>query len=346
MNAPQVKPWKLPAIVGGALALGLMALAAWWWWKGQNAATGADAARLQAAVQRQQQLLEELGKAGPQNPSSCPPGQSLQLIPGTKAESGPGTSPQMPGMAGPVASGPAAGSDPPAVSSGGPPLAALKSGMLAQQLESATAIVIVEGDGTGTGFFIAPNLLITNRHVIENSSGKRVYLTSKALGSLRRASVLQATRSSDIGSPDFALLRMEDGRSAGVLTMASEAAKLSSVVAAGYPGVVLRNDTNFVRLLKGDLSAAPDLSLTQGAVQSLQDGSGGVPLIIHTAFIAQGNSGGPLVDGCGRVIGVNTFINVDAKQSAKTHYAIRSTVLSRFLQAASVPAALDGRPCT
>jgi S1-C subfamily serine protease len=108
---------------------------------------------------------------------------------------------------------------------------------------------------------------------------------------------------------------------------------------------VLRGDSNFRRLLEGDLSAAPDLNLTQGTVQSFQSGEGGMPLVVHTASIAKGNSGGPLVDGCGRVIGVNTFISVDQDQSSKINYAIRSQVMAGFLQSAGASARTDTRPC-
>ncbi|MBN9425143.1 MAG: hypothetical protein J0H09_01435 [Burkholderiales bacterium] len=73
------------------------------------------------------------------------------------------------------------------------------------------------------------------------------------------------------------------------------------------------------------MAAAPDLNLTQGVVQSLQSGTGGTPLIVHTTAIARGNSGGPLVDRCGRAAGVNTFMNIDQRESAKIHYAIRTT---------------------
>jgi S1-C subfamily serine protease len=324
--------WKRGALIGGLILLALLLFAFAYWWLYLRDAGGAERARLQAALERQRALTEQLAKLKPPAPPDCPPGQSPQIsgMPPTSAASAPPPAASMAAL-------PASGEAP-----------ALGGSALAQRLELATAIVIVAGQndmGTGTGFFIAPNLLVTNRHVVENSSGKRLFLTSKALGSLRRATVLYSTQSSTPGAPDFALLRLDEGHAAGTLDMAPDVSKLASVVAAGYPGVVLAGDTSFQRLMRGDVSAAPDLNMTQGAVQSLQAGQGGMPLIVHTASIAKGNSGGPLVDGCGRVVGVNTFINVDQSQSAKINYAIRSPVMATFLQAAGTQARADTRPC-
>jgi S1-C subfamily serine protease len=337
---PGWKRWALPAAV--LLVLALVGLAAWWWLASQKAAAAAEQrARLQAALERQRVLGEEIAKVPSPDPVDCPPGQVLRPIGGANV---PGGVPGVPGPA--VAPGPAASAQAALPTSG--QATALGGSALAQRLEQATAIVIVAGGndlGTGTGFFIAPNLLVTNRHVVEESAGKRLYLASKSLGSLRRATVLKVTAGSVPGSPDFALLRLDDGTASGSLDMAADVGKLASVVAAGYPGVVLQGDSNFQRLLKGDLSAAPDLNLTQGTVQSLQAGEGGTPLIVHTASIAKGNSGGPLVDGCGRVVGINTFISVDQTQSAKINYAIRSPVIASFLGSAGAAARSDVRPC-
>lgn len=334
--------WRPPALIGGLLLALLLLAALWWWMAGRGAGTdAAERARLQALLERQKSLADEIAKAGAANPTECPPGQSLQPV---------GTVPPPTGAAPSVPETQAA--IPPSSAASLPTTgeaSALGGAALAQRLEDATAIVIVAGAndmGTGTGFFIAPNLLVTNRHVVEDSAGKRLFLASKALGSLRKATVLRVTSSSTPGSPDFALLRMDDGVAAGTLDVATGVSKLANVVAAGYPGVVLASDTNFQRLLQGDASAAPDLNMTQGAVQSLQSGSGGTPLIVHTASINKGNSGGPLVDGCGRVVGVNTFINVDQSQSAKINYAIRSEAMTSFAQAAGATPRADTRPCS
>jgi S1-C subfamily serine protease len=345
------------ALIGVALLLlAIVALAAWWWLQGR-AAGSSQRARLVASLERQRSLTAELNLLEASKPADCPPGQHAQPIAQSPQSTVPGklTQPAEPGKPTvPTDPGKAAqpGASAPPLAAPAPPTtgeaAVLSGAALALRLEQATAIVIVAGPndlGTGTGFFISPNLLVTNRHVVEESAGKKLFLTSKALGSLRKATVLQVTRSSVPGSPDFALLRMDEGVAPGSLDMALEITKLASVVAAGYPGVVLRGDASFQRLLKGDLSAAPDLNLTQGAVQSLQAGEAGMALIVHTASIAKGNSGGPLVDGCSRVVGVNTFINVDQSQSAKINYAIRSQAMASFLQSAGASVRADPRPC-
>jgi len=173
-----------------------------------------------------------------------------------------------------------------------------------------------------------------------------VLLVSRTLERIRRGRIVAATDNSNPGSPDFALVRLENGEAPGALDINVQPTKLSEVIAAGYPGLVMRGDANFAKLVRdGDLSAAPDLSLTRGTIQSLQSSSAGTPIIVHTASILQGNSGGPLVDACGRVVGVNTFIAVDQQQSGRVSYAIQAQTMGTFVDRNGTAVKRDQRPC-
>ena len=63
------------------------------------------------------------------------------------------------------------------------------------------------------------------------------------------------------------------------------------------------------------------------------------------APINQGNSGGPLVDACGRLVAVNTYISVDQQQSSKINYAIQAKSMVSFLSTAGVTPTVDHRTC-
>lgn len=318
-------------IVGTVLLLTLLlALVGWWW---MHRAENSQQAKLTAALERGKLLQAELAAIKPDGPLTCGLGEIRRAIP--DASPAPSAAAQPPSAQTPPTTTASGNAEP------------LSEKELAHKLEQATAMVVVAEGGrlsTGTGFFIAPNLFVTNRHVVESAT-QPVGLVSDSLKSVRRATVLHKTSGSEVGAPDFALVRLDEGTAPGILDASTQVSKLSGVVAAGFPGVVVQNDERFRRLLRGDLTAAPDLNLTQGTVQSLQSGVGGMPLVVHTASIAKGNSGGPLVDGCGRVVGVNTFINVDQSQSAKINYAIRSEVMQAFLQAAGASARVDDRIC-
>lgn len=209
---------------------------------------------------------------------------------------------------------------------------------LVERLERATVMVLVpqSRSGLGSGFFISSNLILTNRHVVENAQDRKVLIVSRALQTVRQGSVVRITLKDGIGGADFALIRLDEGTGPGHLTFTGTVRKLDGVVAVGYPGLTVTGDRNFQRLLRGDIAAAPDLNFTAGSVQAIQDGASGLQHVLHTAQISGGNSGGPLVDRCGRVVGVNTFIRVDAEQSARANFALHARAAIAFLSAAGV----------
>jgi len=220
----------------------------------------------------------------------------------------------------------------------------LSSAQLAKTLDQATALVLTQ-NSTATGFFVSDRLLVTNRHAVEGAERGQVFLASSSLGQVRVGQVVAASPQGQPGSADFALVRLQDSRAPGTLPLTGTVSKLMNVVAAGYPGFSIEKDAGFQRLINGDATAAPDLNVTSGTVQSIQKTPQGLTAIVHEASVLKGNSGGPLVDRCGRVVGINTFIAVDQTQSARNNYALATSDLAAFLKTAKSPVALDSRPC-
>jgi hypothetical protein len=221
----------------------------------------------------------------------------------------------------------------------------LSTPVLVKMLEKGTVLILTNG-GMGSGFFIAPDLIVTNRHVIEGTQG-RAYFTSRAIGSVHTATIMaRSTKPGTPGQRDFALLMVDkylDRKFFFPVNLAP--VKLGSVIASGYPGLIIGNDESFSRLRNGDASAAPDLVLSRGEISANQTSENGVSTLAHTAQIMQGNSGGPLLDACGRVVGINTFISVNVNKGGKAGFALSSQELLKFLDSHAVKAKVDKRTC-
>jgi len=182
---------------------------------------------------------------------------------------------------------------------------------------------------------------VTNRHVIEDVSGP-VFIINRSLGLVHEAEVVASSTGSTIGSSDFAILSLIGKMSSSnTFAVTPNAAKLAEVIASGYPAATIRNDEAFHRLLKGDKSAAPDLVITSGEISAIQTTRQGVRTIAHTARINPGSSGGPLLDRCGRVVGVNTYMT----QMGSANFALSGTELVNFLRRHGISAQVDRRPC-
>ena len=210
-------------------------------------------------------------------------------------------------------------------------------GSLAELLTQAVVLIVApaaggDGTATGSGFFITPELIVTNRHVIEGADPAALVVTSKKLGRTTRATVVAQTPDSEIGNPDVAVLRVEAVPGLQPLSFSTAAAPLDLVIAAGFPGLLMQSDEAFARLRRGDASAMPEVILTDGRINAVQSAPGGMRIMPHSAAVSGGNSGGPLVDACGRVLGINTFITANREQVVHANYAQKSDGVIAFLR--------------
>jgi S1-C subfamily serine protease len=178
---------------------------------------------------------------------------------------------------------------------------------VAALLDSATVLVL-NGKYSGSGFFLSDRYVVTNHHVVGDSAD--VKIGNKALGGFFPAKVVAVGRGRSRGTQDLAVLEVEPRAGSQSLRVSVVPDRLKNVTAAGFPGAV----TSTEQLTSPE--NLPEANFTSGIVTSHQNQKpDGVGTIIHTAQIGHGNSGGPLIDEGGCVVGVNSWLSFDGDDS-------------------------------
>lgn len=218
------------------------------------------------------------------------------------------------------------------------------TGSLADLMEHATVMIATagpQGVGHGSGFFVSGDTIVTNSHVVEGADPQQVFVMSKSIGRALKATVVAqssgAGGKAEPGNPDFAVLKLsEPVPGSQPLAMTRTAEKLLDVVASGYPASVVRVEAGMAALREGRLGDPPELVLTRGSISTIQNLPNGLIVMPHSADISPGNSGGPLVDACGRVVGINTFVSRATEVADRVKYAQKADSVLDWLQQQNV----------
>ena len=125
-----------------------------------------------------------------------------------------------------------------AASAAGTPAHRLGQHELVDLLTHAVVLVLTESS-SASGFFIAPNYVVTNRHAVEAAKDGRVGVTSKTLGRLHIGQVVASTSLGPKGSDDYAVIRLDDVNSPVTLPLSLSHDALTPIVSAGYPGLTI-----------------------------------------------------------------------------------------------------------
>ncbi|WP_421848220.1 S1C family serine protease [Novosphingobium sp.] len=229
-----------------------------------------------------------------------------------------------------------------------PGVGAADPGDIAAASRGVVRVVLIRYDGStaqlvshGTGFAIAPDLIVTNAHVVEELRGSDGIVAGVVPSEGRGG--FAATIAAYSPQRDLALLKLKQGASLNALTLFSGAPTDSEeVYAVGYPGNVDMAEG----LSMSDL-VSPQAAVKSRGYVSAGRSSREFDTILHTAPIGAGNSGGPLLDACGRVLGVNSFGTVSENTTDSAFYfAVSMRELAAFLQEAGVSPHTSGLPCT
>ena len=193
----------------------------------------------------------------------------------------------------------------------------------------------------GTGFFIGtegedPQYIITNCHVVEE-----FILAGKALGGGQLHVLFDKDDEAEAylvdydAEKDVAVLRLAeatDKRVPLLLKEPSEDSLGSEAYAVGYP---LAAD---ITIQAVNSFSQKDATVTTGSISRFLTESGtGRKLIQTDAALSGGNSGGPLIDGSGAVIGVNT---AGSNLDQNLFYAVSISEVLPLLQKNSIPYAM------
>jgi S1-C subfamily serine protease len=183
---------------------------------------------------------------------------------------------------------PAAWSTPGVPVAGAACTGSFNASLIEKQAGPATLLIATD-TGAGSGFLIQDGkeqLVVSNYHVVATGA-QHVAVQTAADGGQRRVplEVVQVSRERDL-----ALLRPSAKLSDSSLPLSAGAPEIGANVAVvGYPGVT---------------GSAPAMTFEPGTITATERQLDAMSYIQTNANINPGNSGGPLVDGCGRVVGV------------------------------------------
>ncbi|WP_116132931.1 serine protease [Tropicimonas sp. IMCC34043] len=219
---------------------------------------------------------------------------------------------------------------------------------LLQTIEARTVMVLVRserGITAGTGFVVGPGSVVTNLHVVDGALPDGIHVINNALGTARPAEMVKTSGPFEQTGKDFALLRVADmDLPAFQIYVPDAPLKGLEVFAAGYPGDTLATDAEFKALRAGATDAVPALIVTDGTVNLEPTLAQTARVIEHSAPISKGNSGGPLVDACGRLVGVNTFVRRGSLRDL--NFAQSAPDLVAFLQNTPAITSVVTQACT
>lgn len=204
----------------------------------------------------------------------------------------------------------------------------------------ARSIVYIENpnaNAAGSGFVVAPGVVLTNAHVVAGSRGE-VVLVPDGTDPRKPANRYRGRVDRVYEIEDVAIVRFERMPGRVLAIAGSEPQRGSEIRAVGYPGTSDFHITDQNAI--ASFSRGVVTRIARG-VTSFSRGRGETRIVQYDALTAPGSSGGPILDNCHRIVAIHAqgVPNSDLKEG------ISSTVLPELLRLAGVTPSISNGRC-
>ena len=200
---------------------------------------------------------------------------------------------------------------------------------------------------TGSGFLLGASsgatTVITNHHVISLTDEDKAYWTEtfgvdffnsnevnmEARVAVKRDVEIVTSYVNGSEQTDFAILELAQpiyDRAPLKVANSDELVETQNVYALGFPGAASTAEDDSVYTVE-------DVTISNGIVGKFQT-INNIEFILHNAELGRGNSGGPLVDSNGAVVGVNTLTYAD--DAARYYSSIEINEIASVLDALGI----------
>lgn len=207
-------------------------------------------------------------------------------------------------------------------SSASPTLPGSAEDVVDQALPAVVAVTTPHGSGSGSGFFVtADGVVVTSAHVVQGQDSATVVTSS--------GRSLESTNLYVDETRDLALIKVPVKDNPFLKLSLTPPAVASDVIAIGTPGA---HDVTGTLLLPNTVTKGVVSGIREFPEETTASVPGRAGVWIQTdATINHGNSGGPLLNRSGEVIGINTLA-FTATGTPGLNFALASSELAKMLQ--------------
>lgn len=164
---------------------------------------------------------------------------------------------------------------------------------------------------SGTGFAMNGNLIVTNHHVIDGASSIKVIGVNGDHNTEYNAAIVAKDKNNDL-----AIIKLEEANVSGIpYTVSFDIANVGQeIFVLGYPLISTMGE---------------EIKYTSGSISSKSGFEGDLSTYQISAPIQPGNSGGPLFDSRGNIIGI---VNAKHTGAENAGYALKTTFLKALIE--------------